>query len=129
MRTPALAAVAVAVLGAGCIVGVEIEKVEDPGPAFAEARREASRLEGRSGRPKNLRVLVYDREEGELVRASLPLWMVEKMDDEGVNLDLGDETEERVRARIRPRDLKNAPLGPLVEVDEEDGDQVLVWLE
>jgi hypothetical protein len=128
MRTRTLAlAVAAAVLGAGCYL--EVEKVDDPGPAFAQARREVSRVQGRSGPPKNLRALVYDHEERELVRARLPVSLVEKVDDGGIDLDLGDEAEERVRAQLRLGDLRDAPLGPLVEVDEEDGDRVLVWLE
>ena len=55
------------------------------------------------------------------------MWLVETMGDEEIDLDLGEQTE-RIRHRIRVSDLESAPLGPLVEVDEEDGDQVLVWL-
>jgi hypothetical protein len=121
-------AVAVAVLlGAGCYL--EVDTVDDPGPAFAEARRQASRVEGRPGPPENLWALVYDNEKGELVRARFPVGVVENVDDGGIDLDLGDEAEERVRAHLRLGDLEDAPLGPLVEVEEEDGDQVLVWLE
>ena len=54
--------------------------------------------------------------------------LVETMGDEEIDLDLGEEAE-RIRHRLRASDLKDAPLGPLVEVDEEDGDQVLVWLQ
>lgn len=121
-----VAVIAATVLSTGCLV--ETEKVSDPGPAFAAARREAARAEGRSGPPSRLQVLVYDRDDGELVRASLPMWIVEKADDEEVDLDLGDEAE-GILHRIRASDLQDAPLGPLVEVVEEDGDQVLVWLQ
>ena len=116
---------ATVLLGAGCLV--EVEKTSDPGPAFAEARREAARLQGRPGPPETLEVLVYDRKDGELVRVSVSLSVVETMGDEDIELDLGEDAEE-LRRRIRVSDLGNAPLGPLVEVDEEDGDQVLVWL-
>ena len=118
--------IAATVLSTGCLV--ETERVSDPGPAFAEARREAARVEGRPGPPSSLQILVYDREDGELVRASVPMWIVEKMGDEEIDMDLGEEAK-RIRHDIRASDLKDAPLGPLVEVDEEDGDQVLVWLE
>jgi hypothetical protein len=129
MRSSRLLAVtAAALMSAGCFVGVEIEDVIDPGPAFAEARAEAARVAGRPGPAGSLHILVYDRAEGQLVRASLPMWIVEKMDDEEIDLDLNDETAERVRSHLRLSDLRNAPLGPLVEVEEEDGDQVLVWL-
>jgi len=121
-----LAAVAVTVLSAACLVNVE--PVSDPGPAFAEARREAARVEGRSGPPDSLQVLVYDRKDGQLVRVSVPMWIVEKIDDEEIDLDLDDETARRVHRHLRLSDLKDAPLGPIVEVEEEDGDQVLVWL-
>jgi hypothetical protein len=121
-----LAAVAVTLLSAACLVNVET--VSDPGPAFAKARREAARLEGRPGPPDSLQVLVYDRKDGQLVRVSVPMWIVEKIDDEEIDLDLDDETVRRVHRHLRLSDLKDAPLGPIVEVEEEDGDQVLVWL-
>jgi hypothetical protein len=120
---------AATLLGAGCFVGLEVEEVSDPGPAFARARAEAARLEGRTGPAERLRVLVYDRDDGTLVRASVPMWVVERMDDEGIDVDLDDEAAERIRSHIKLSDIQKAPLGPLVEVEEEDGDQVLVWLE
>ena len=121
-----LAVVAATLLSAACLV--ETERVSDPGPAFAKARREAARVEGRSGPPDSLQVLVYDRDDGELVRVSVPMWIVETIDDEEIDLDLDDETARRVHRHLRLSDLKDAPLGPIVEVEEEDGDQVLVWL-
>lgn len=123
-----LAATATMFLSAACFVGVEVEEVSDPGPAFAEARREAARVAGREGPAGSLNVLVYDRGDGQLVRASLPMWLVHKASEEEIDLDLGPEAQERVKAHLRLSDLKEAPLGPLVEVEEEDGDQVLVWL-
>ena len=121
-----LAVIAATTLSAGCLV--DVEEVSDPGPAFAKARAEAARVEGRPGPPDRLEILVYDRQEHQLVRVSLPMWVVEKMDDEGIGLDLDDAAAERVRSHLKVSDLAEAPLGPLVEVDEEDGDQVLVWL-
>jgi hypothetical protein len=121
-----LAVIAATTVSAGCYV--DVEKVSDPGPAFAKARAEAARIEGRPGPPDSLEILVYDQRESQLVRVSLPMWVVEKIDDEGIDIDLDDDTAERVRSHLRVRDLEEAPLGPLVEVDEEDGDQVLVWL-
>ena len=136
MRIGRLVAIlAVTLLSAACLV--EVEEVSDPGPAFARARSEAARVAGRPGPPDSLQVLVYDRKDGKLVRASVPMWLVEKfdegevdldLDDEEIDLNLDDETAERVRRHLRLSELKEAPLGPIVEVDEEDGDQVLVWL-
>jgi hypothetical protein len=121
-----LAVMAAAALSAGCLV--DIEEVSDPGPAFAEARAEAARVEGRPGPADRLEVLVYDQQDRQLVRVSLPMWAVEKMGDEEIDIDLDDETAKHVRSHLKLSELKTTPLGPLVEVEEEDGDQVLVWL-
>jgi len=131
MRRASLAGIlAATVLATGCLV--EIDKVSDPQAAFARARADAARVQGRPGRPGHLEVLVYDRAEGELVRASLPMWLVRKIDDgDEIDLDLGDEggeAAERVRSRLRLKDIEQAGRGILVEVEEESGDQVLVWL-
>ena len=130
MLSRILAVVAATLLGAACLV--EVEEVSDPGPAFAAARREVASVKGHTGPPESLQVLVYDRKEARLVRASVPLWIVEKIDGGEIDLDgeldLDDETAERVHRHLRLSELKDAPLGPLVEVEEEDGDQVLVWL-
>jgi len=133
--TRPIAVLASVLLSAGCFV--EVEDVSDPGPAFAEARRDAARIAGRPGPPGSLEVLVYDRDDGQLVRASIPIGIVEKFDDgtidmdfdnKEIDLDLDEETAESVRRHLRLSELKQAPLGPIVEVEEEGGDQVLVWL-
>jgi len=131
MRRASLAGIlAAAVLATGCLV--EIDEVADPQPAFARARADAARVQGRPGRPGHLEVLVYDRAERELVRASLPMWLVRKIDDgDETLLDFGDEggeAAERVRSRLRLKDIEQAGRGILLEVEEEGGDQVLVWL-
>lgn len=119
-----------ATLLAGCLV--EVRKVDDPSAAFAEARAEAARVQGRSGRPGHVEVLVYDQADGRLVRASLPMWLVRKAEGrDGLDLDLDDDCKEaagEVRRHLRLEDLERAGLGVLVEAEEEDGDQVLVWL-
>jgi hypothetical protein len=126
MRRGAVAAAAL-LLG-GCLV--EVRRVEDPRPAFQEARAEASRLQGRPGPAHRVHVLVFDESDRKLVRVSLPLWLVQKIDKDG-ELDFGDEAgdlAEGVRPRLRLEDIEKAGLGILVEVEEEGGDQVLVWL-
>ncbi len=104
----------------------------DPQAAFARARADVARVQGRPGRPGHLEVLVYDRAEGELVRASLPMWLVRKIDDgDEVDLDFGDEGARRRSgsgAGSASKDIEQAGRGILVEVEEEGGDQVLVWL-
>jgi hypothetical protein len=129
-RASLVGIVAVALLATGCLV--EVDKVADPQAAFARARADAARAHRRPGRPGHLEVLVYDRAEGELVRASLPMWLVREIDDgDETSFDLGDEggkAAERVRSRLRLKDVEQAGRGILVEVEEEGGDQVLVWL-
>jgi hypothetical protein len=131
MRSVPLAGVlAAAVLAAGCLV--EIEKVKDPHAAFAKARAEVARVQGQPGRPGHLEVLVYDRGDGQLIRASLPMCLVREMgESDDLDLDLGDEAGEaakHVTSRLRWADVEKAGRGILVEVEEEGGDQVLVWL-
>jgi predicted outer membrane lipoprotein len=126
-----LLAAAVGVLTAGCLV--DIEKVADPGPAFARARARAERLSGRPGPAGQLNLLVYDRGERQLVRVSLPMWLVRKMGaHDGVDFDVDEghagEVARRAARRLRLEDLDKAGLGILTEVEEEGGDQVLVWL-
>lgn len=130
MRRASLAGIlAAAVLAAGCLV--EIEKADNPRAAFAKARSEAAHAQGRPGKPGHLEVLVYDRAEGQLVRASLPMWLVREIDDhDDIDLDFdeGGEAARRVKSRLRLEDIEKAGRGILVEVEEEDGDRVLVWL-
>lgn len=131
MRWTRLAGILAAPLvAAGCLV--EIEKVSDPRAAFAAARSEAARVQGQPGPPGHLEVLVYDRGDGQMIRASLPLSLVRQIkagDDLDIDLDEGSsEAAEKVRRRLRLEELEKAGRGVLVEVEEEDGDQVLVWL-
>jgi hypothetical protein len=129
-RAGLLGLLAAAVLASGCLV--EIEKVQDPSATFAAARAEAARVQGRAGRPGHLEVLVYDRDEGQLVRASLPMWLVHKIDErDDLDLDFGGRggrAAAAVRRHLCLADIEKAGRGVLVEVEEEGGDQVLVWL-
>jgi hypothetical protein len=119
--------VAAGLLG-GCLV--EIRHVDDPAAAFGQARAEASRLQGRPGPAHRVNVLVFDEGDRKLVRVSLPLWLVRKIEKDG-EFDLGDEAGDLasgVRPRLRLEEIEKAGLGILVEVEEDGGDQVLVWL-
>jgi hypothetical protein len=130
LRGGLLLAAVLAVATAGCLV--DIEKVADPGPAFRQARAQAERLSGRPGPAGQLNVLVYDRGERQLVRVSLPMWMVRKMAErDGADLDFeghGGDAARRAARKLRLEDIEQAGLGILTEVEEEGGDQVLVWL-
>jgi len=118
-------------LTAGCFV--EVRHVADPGAAFHRARAEASRVAGRPGPAHELNVLVYDPDDHELVKVCLPMWIARKIaKHEAGEIDFDDEAGERVRERLGRRlrfeDLERAGLGTLVEVEDDDGSQVLVWL-
>ena len=133
MRRSAILMVAMAaLLETGCIV--QITKVADARPIFQQARLEAGRYAGRPGRAREVNVLVYEPDEGQLIRVSLPIWLVKKMEHhvDWDDIDVDDDDAEHVRRvlkrRLRMEDIEKAGLGMLVEVDEEDGEQVLVWL-
>lgn len=133
MRLRALAvALFGGLLGTGCFVSVT--HVSNPSAAFAEARAEAARYAGRPGPARSLQVLVYDPGDRELVRVSLPMWVVRKLeheadwDEEDWDDQGGDKVRHALRGRLSLRDLEKSALGTLVEVEEEDGEQVLVWL-
>jgi hypothetical protein len=130
-RAGALSALLVAALTTGCFV--EVHHVDDPGRAFDQARAEAARVAGRPGRAHEVNVLVYEPDDGQLVTVSVPLWLARKIaKHEGGDLELGDEVGERVRGRLERRlrleDLERAGRGVMVEVQDDDGSQVLVWL-
>jgi hypothetical protein len=133
-RAAALAVAMAAVLETGCLV--QITKVADPGPIFQQARLEAGRLAGKTGRAHEVNVLVYEPAEGQLIRVSVPIWVVKKLEQHAsrgeIDIDLDDDDAAHVRnvlkRRIRIEDIEKAGLGTLIEVDEDDGEQVLVWL-
>jgi hypothetical protein len=131
-RWLALVVAALGLAEAGCLV--QITHVADPRPMFSAARLEAERLSGRSGRAHELNVLVWNRDDGELVRVSLPMWLVRKAEsriDWRDERSEGDGPEHHVRQalrRVRLEDIEKAGLGILAEVEEDDGNQVLVWL-
>jgi hypothetical protein len=134
MRRSAILMVAMAaLLETGCIV--QITKVADPRPIFQQARLEAGRYAGKPGRAREVNVLVYEPGEGQLIRVSVPVWLVKKMerhvDWDDIDVDDDDDAEHVrriLKRRLRMEDIEKAGLGMLVEVDEEDGEQVLVWL-
>jgi hypothetical protein len=122
-----------ALLGTGCFV--DVSHVSDPEPAFREARAEAESLAGRKGPARSVQILVYDPAERELVRVSVPMSLARRIEKESswdeIDLDSaegGDRALQALRGRISFRDLERSGLGTLVEVEEADGEQVMVWL-
>jgi hypothetical protein len=132
-RSTVLAVILAAASQAACLV--QITRVSDAGPLFDQARREAERHAGRRGPARELNVLVFDPDDRQLVRVSVPMWLVraaeKRVDWEKEIAGDGDDREDvarRVRRHVRLEDIEKAGLGILAEVEEEDGEQVLVWL-
>ncbi len=131
-------AAALAFTTVGCLVN--ITHVSNPDRYFDEARRSANAVAGREGPAKELRVLVYDANERKLVRVELPLSLVRRLsDNQDFDWDFDDHDfchsgsrgcadARRKLRKFRGRDLEKLPLGPLVEVTEEDGERVFVYL-
>lgn len=119
--------VAAALAATGCLVEVTVDRVADPGPAFDKARKEALRYQGRRGPAHQLNLVAYDRDDGELVRISVPMWVVRELDDDELHFDGHDAVERKLRRHLRVRDLQEAGPGILLEVEERDG-RVLIWL-
>jgi len=127
----------VGLLTSGCLVNVTT--VSNPDRYFEEARRNAASVAGRPGPAKELRVLVYDADERKLVRVEVPLGLVRRLADhefDGDDFDLDfchtggrgcDEARRKLR-KFRGSDLEKLPLGLLVEVNEDDGERVFVYL-
>jgi hypothetical protein len=131
MKRMAPGVVICALLASACLV--QVTHVKDPGPAFRDARSEVARFQGRPGPAHEINVLVWSPDEHELVRVSVPLWMVRKAaehaDWDDLDFDGDDHVQDALKRRgIRPQDLEKLALGTLVEVEEDDGEQVLVWL-
>lgn len=116
---------------AGCL-RVEVSRTSDPGPAFAVARREAMRFQGRKGPARELSAVIWSADEKQLVRARVPMWLVRKFAHDRDNAHEsreGGAWEDRLAGRLSVRDLDRAGLGLLFELEEEQGERVLVWLQ
>ena len=127
MRRSAILILA-AVLQAGCLV--HVEHVADPSAAFREARTEALRFQGRPGPARQLNVLVYDPADREMVRVSVPMWLARKASGhvDWDDVDGDHDVARRLKRRVPLEAIERAGLGILAEVEEEGGEQVLVWL-
>jgi hypothetical protein len=122
----------------GCLVN--ITHVSNPDRYFDEAMRNARSVAGKRGPARELHVLVYDADDRKLVRVDLPLGLVGKLtrnadfDWDFDEFDLCEssrrgcsEARHRLR-RFRGEDLEKLPLGPLVEVSDDDGERIFVYL-
>jgi hypothetical protein len=129
-----LGLVLAAALQAACLVTVEQVSDRAATTAFDKARAEAQAVAGRRGPAHELNVLAYDPDDRELVRVSVPMWLARKVAHEGYpetsrEDDSAEDRAARAVARhVSLKELERAGLGVLVEVAEDDGEQVLIWL-
>jgi hypothetical protein len=128
-----MAAVAVlATAQAGCIV--HVTRVSDAGTAFERAREEALRFAGRPGPASELNVLAFDPSERKMVRVSVPLWLIRSAEGhiDWDDIDPDDEhrrwRRNRKLGKLRWEDIERSAPGILLEVLEDEGDRVLIWL-
>jgi hypothetical protein len=128
--------VAVITLAFGACMTVRVDRDKSRAEAyFDQASREIVRLEKQDPhherRPHRLYILVLDAGEGEIVRVSLPLWLVKWGLDAGMKDDAdGHDFNARKRydfAWKAVRDLDRFGQGLLVSL-EENRDRVLIWL-
>lgn len=132
-RTRAAAVVALgllAALEAGCLV--QVTHVADPTGAFLSARDEAERVTAREVPASELNVLAWDPHERKMVRVSVPLWLLRSADHHA-DWEFGGDERDRQRwrrrmDRLRWEDIERSGPGILMEVTEDEGDRVLVWL-
>ena len=129
-----LAVLLAAWVSAGCLI--QVDHCTNADAAFREARAEAAVLAGRTGRASQVNVLVFDPDDEKLVRIRVPMWLAKKAyriaepdGDIEIDFDEGEEDLARhLRGRVSLEELEKAGPGVLVEVEEDGGEQVLVWL-
>ena len=117
------------VFASGCLV--EVRTASNPGPELARARAEVEEVARHPGPAKSVHVIAYDPDERKLVKVDVPLWLVHKFKDEDEEIDFGHEINGRASdhlKKVRLGDLEKVGRGALVEVEDDDGTQVLVWL-
>ena len=128
-KTPLLGLLGLSLLASGCLV--EVRTVSDPGPELRRARAEVEDVARHPGPAKSVHVIVYEPDERKLVKVDVPLWLVHKFKDQDDEIDLGHEISGRASdhlKRVCLRDLEKVGRGAFVEVQDDDGTQVLVWL-
>ncbi len=119
----------------GCLV--EIKKYEkDPQPLFADAEQEVEnalkQTAGRKAIPNDLHILVYEKGSRQLIRIRIPFWILIKMEDKEVDINVPGDFKDRPWANrdkihFTLAELKKMGPGVVLNVNDDD-DQVMVWL-
>jgi hypothetical protein len=109
----------------GCIV--QIEHTSNPDAAFDQAREEAAAAFKEGGSARDVKILVYDRGDENIVRVNVPLWLAKKLskDDDG---DFLKGEGIHVGQKVRLEDLEKGGKGTVIEVEGDEGERVLVYL-
>jgi hypothetical protein len=98
-------------LSSGCLVLVQTATVKNPAAAFGEAHERVARLEGRRGRARTLNALVWKRQDRQLVRVEVPLWLVRQV---AGRVDWTDQPGEPARegAKLEPASAEPTDAAP-----------------
>ncbi len=106
-----------------------------PHKAFRAAEKQIASIADahphRSGEAKEIHILVFDGGDGDLVRVTMPLAVVEwGVDIAKANVDADDlDGQLNPLEHMSPQDLRKLGPGLLVQVDDEEEDShVLIWL-
>lgn len=115
-----------------CLV-VAVEKTEREAEAeLQRARKHVLKLSlhsSPSSRPHRLKMLIYDPDEGQLLRISLPFWLVKKgLKQEVESWPAGHDRDFEFDLNAFSRAVSEMPRGLLAEV-LTDREKVLLWLE
>lgn len=121
-----------ALSSAGCLL--EVVEVRKPDAEFERALRRIRSIERRDpqreGRPENLLFLLYEGETDRLVRARIPVWLLQR--GTGRELDEIDAIS-RVCLSCREGNLTSEAIfaqGPGLILEAREGDRrILVWVE
>lgn len=117
---------------AACLVYVEKAESKAAARKFEEARRRIEKISAsRYKVPRRLVCLVYQPGEAQLVKVSLPYWMVRKgllCSPEEENNHRGIKSNYQFEEKALKEALRQMPPGLLVEVWGEE-EKILVWLE
>jgi hypothetical protein len=134
MTTRPIAAIGLAslLLLPGCWAWVDSHPKNVEG-AFRAALQQVDRIQStpaaERGKPRTLRVLAYEQDDDELVKLSVPLWLVRKVAQHAVDSEEASRDLEQIaRHGVTIDQILSGGRGMMLQADEDD-EKVLIWLE
>lgn len=124
-----------ALITGGCMVDIS-RNHEDPDRLFGETLDEIRRVEKdaslRGEKPKDIHLMVYEKDSRNLIRIRVPFWILEKFSDERSILEgAGDFRHRRwadaSRVHVSLEGLKKMGPGVILQVNDRDS-RLLLWL-